>query len=160
MRERCQRGEIPRHEVCCGPVKGNITASEKINDFKRQYFQARNPVFSIDTKANEFLGQLYRTGRLWTQEATRAFDHDFPSWATGLVIPHGIFDLTQNCGNINLGLSHDTILFACELVLGPDRQTLPRRYFNAVAVRRRQQQQRHLKHLQGSPAIVGQWHRN
>ncbi|MCY2937588.1 MAG: hypothetical protein NTV55_04450 [Planctomycetota bacterium] len=105
-------------------MKGNITASEKINDFKRQYFQARNPVFSIDTKANEFLGQLYRAGRLWTQEATRAFDHDFPSWATGLVIPHGIFDLTQNCGNINLGLSHDTILFACELVLGPDRQTL------------------------------------
>ena len=87
---------------------------EKINDFKHQYFQASNPVFSIDTKAKEFLGQFYRAGRVWTQKATRAFDHDFPSWATGVVIPHGIFDLTRNCGHINLGLSHDTSLFACD----------------------------------------------
>ena len=58
---------------------------EKINDFKHQYFQASNPVFSIDTKAKEFLGQFYRAGRVWTQKATRAFDHDCPSWTTGLV---------------------------------------------------------------------------
>ena len=45
---------------------------EKINDFKHQYFQASNPVFSIDTKAKEFLGQFYRAGRVWTQKATRA----------------------------------------------------------------------------------------
>lgn len=87
---------------------------EKIADFKSQYFDAGNPVFSIDTKAKEFLGKFYREGRVWTQEAIRAFDHDFPSWATGLVIPHGIFDLARNCGHINLGLSHDTSLFACD----------------------------------------------
>lgn len=89
---------------------------EKIDDYKRQYFEAGNPVFSIDTKAKEFLGQFYRAGRIWTQAATRAFDHDFPSWARGWVIPHGIFDLMRNCGHINLGLSHDTSLFACDSV--------------------------------------------
>lgn len=87
---------------------------EKIDNLKCQYFDAGNPVFSIDTKAKEFLGKFYREGRVWTQVAIRAFDHDFPSWATGLVIPHGIFDLTRNCGHINIGLSHDTSLFACD----------------------------------------------
>jgi Rhodopirellula transposase DDE domain len=87
---------------------------EKIDSLKCQYLDAGNPVFSIDTKAKEFLGQFYRAGRVWTQEAIRAFDHDFPSWATGLVIPHGIFDLTRNCGHINIGLSHDTSQFACD----------------------------------------------
>ena len=87
---------------------------EKIDGLKCQYFEAGNPVFSIDTKAKEFLGQFYRAGRGWTSQATRAFDHDFPSWATGLVIPHGIFDLARNCGHINIGLSHDTSLFACD----------------------------------------------
>lgn len=87
---------------------------ENINDFKSQYFEAGNPVFSIDTKAKELLGQFYREGRVWTQQPYWAFDHDFPSWATGLVIPHGIYDLVRNYGHINLGLSHDTSLFACD----------------------------------------------
>lgn len=87
---------------------------ENIANFQCEYFKVGNPVFSIDTKAKEFLGQFYRAGRVWTQQAIPAFDHDFPSWATGLVIPHGIFDPARNCGHINLGLSHDTSQFACD----------------------------------------------
>jgi hypothetical protein len=81
---------------------------------KAKYLDAGNPVLSFDTKAKERLGQLYRKGRVWTGHAFRAFDHDFPSWATGVVIPHGIYDLARNCGHINLGLSHDTSQFACD----------------------------------------------
>ena len=87
---------------------------ENIADFQHQYMDAGNPVFSIDTKAKERLGLLYRKGRVWTQQAIQVFDHDFPSWATGLVIPHGIYDLARNRGHINIGLSHDTSLFACD----------------------------------------------
>jgi len=86
----------------------------RILDYKVEYFEAENPVFSIDTKAKEHLGQLYRAGRVRTQRAFRAFDHDFPRWATGVVIPHGIYDLTRQCGHLNLGLSHDTSAFACD----------------------------------------------
>ena len=43
-----------------------------------------NPLFSSDTKKKEHLGLLYRDGRVYCQEAFEAFDHDFPSWATGL----------------------------------------------------------------------------
>jgi len=85
----------------------------RIAELKAQYAAAGNPVFSIDTKAKEHLGQLFRKGRVWTQQACQAFDHDFPSWATGVVIPHGIYDLARNRGHLNIGLSHDTSQFAC-----------------------------------------------
>ena len=49
-----------------------------------------------------------------SQQAFRALDHDYPSWATGLVIPHGVYDLARNRGHINIGLSHDTSQFACD----------------------------------------------
>ena len=87
---------------------------ENIEELQCQYLDAGDPVFSIDTKAKERLGLLYRKGRVWTQQAIEVFDHDFPSWATGLVIPHGIYDLFRNRGHINIGLSHDTSLFACD----------------------------------------------
>jgi len=86
----------------------------RIAALKSQYFAAGNPVFSLDTKAKEHLGQLFREGRVWTQQPFRAFDHDFPSWATGVIIPHGIYDLLRNRGHINIGLSHDTSKFACD----------------------------------------------
>lgn len=87
---------------------------EYIAEIKDEYIAAGNPVFSIDTKAKEHLGALYRAGRAWTTQAFKAFDHDFPSWADGVVIPHGIYDLVRNRGHINIGLSRDTSLFACD----------------------------------------------
>lgn len=79
-----------------------------------QYEQAGNPYLSIDTKAKEFQGQLFRKGRVRCSRAFEAFDHDFPSWADGVLIPHGIYDRLRNRGHINIGLSHDTTAFACD----------------------------------------------
>lgn len=79
-----------------------------------EYRQAGNPYFSVDTKAKEFQGQLFRQGRVRCTQAFEAFDHDFPSWADGVIIPHGIFDPLRNRGHINIGLSHDTTQFACD----------------------------------------------
>ena len=79
-----------------------------------QYESSGNPYFSVDTKAKEFLGRLFRKGRVRSNRAFEAFDHDFPSWADGVVIPHGIFDSVRNRGHINIGLSHDTTQFACD----------------------------------------------
>jgi hypothetical protein len=87
---------------------------QRISELKTHYIASGNPVFSLDTKAKEHLGQLFRKGRVWTQKAFRALDHDFPSWATGVIIPHGIYDLARNRGHINIGLSHDTSQFACD----------------------------------------------
>jgi hypothetical protein len=90
------------------------TQFRRIAKLKAEFAAAGNPVFSMDTKAKEHLGQLFRAGRVWTQKAFQALDHDFPSWATGIIIPHGIYDLARNRGHINIGLNHDTSEFACD----------------------------------------------
>ena len=99
---------------------------QRISELKTEYLDAGNPVLSLDTKAKERLGQLDRKGRVGTQQAFRAFDHDFPSWATGVVIPHGVYDLARHCGHLNIGLSHDTSQFAYHSL---------RRYWNRIGQR-------------------------
>lgn len=86
----------------------------RIAELKEEFFASGLPVISMDTKKKEFLGNLYRQGRVYTQEAIRAFDHDFPSWANGVIIPHGFYDLARNEGYLHLGLSRDTSEFACD----------------------------------------------
>ena len=80
----------------------------------QEFLAAGNPVLSIDTKKKEFLGTLYRDGKVYCHEALKAFDHDFPSLASGVIIPHGIYDLSLNHGWMHLGLSRDTTEFACD----------------------------------------------
>jgi len=86
----------------------------RIAQLKAEFADAGNPAFSMDTKAKEHLGHLFRAGRVYAQRAFKAFDHDYPSWATGVLIPHGIYDIARNRGHINVGLSHDTSEFACD----------------------------------------------
>jgi hypothetical protein len=88
-----------------------------IAELIEQYQQTGNPYFSMDTKAKEFQGQLFRNGRVRCNHAFQAFDHDFPSWADGVIIPHGIYDPLRQRGHINIGLSHDTTAFACDSLL-------------------------------------------
>jgi hypothetical protein len=87
---------------------------EKITGLKQEYLAAGQPVVSMDTKKKELLGSFYRDGKLYTQEAIEVFDHDFPSAASGVVFPHGLYDVNLNRGHINLGTSHETSQFACD----------------------------------------------
>ena len=87
---------------------------ENIARVKAEYEDSDNPIISMDTKKKEYLGNFYRDGHLYTQEEVRTFDHDFNSFATGKIIPHGIYDLKLNIGYLNLGNSRDTSQFACE----------------------------------------------
>jgi hypothetical protein len=87
---------------------------ENIAKLKKEYLDAGDPVLSVDAKKKELLGNFYRDGKLYTQEVLAVFDHDFPSVASGVVIPHGIYDVARNQGHVNLGTSHETSQFACE----------------------------------------------
>jgi hypothetical protein len=89
---------------------------ENIARIKGEYLESDNPILSIDTKKKELLGNFYRQGRLYTTEAIETFDHDFPSAASGVVIPHGLYDVKRNDGHVNLGTSHDTGEFACDSI--------------------------------------------
>ncbi|MGB5711032.1 MAG: hypothetical protein WBM44_08995, partial [Waterburya sp.] len=95
-----------------GSAKDRNPQFERIAELIEQYQADGNPYFSVDTKAKEFLGKLYRSGRVRCTEPFKAFDHDFPSLADGVIIPHGIYDPVRNRGHINIGLFHDTTQFA------------------------------------------------
>jgi Rhodopirellula transposase DDE domain len=63
------------------------------------------------------IGKLYRAGQLYTQEqGVEVFDHDWPSLADGVAIPHGLYELNDNIGYIQIGTSHDTSEFACDSI--------------------------------------------
>ena len=81
-----------------------------------EYQASPNPIVSIDTKKKELIGNLYRDGKLYTNEELRTLDHDFPSLAEGVIIPHGLYDLKRNHGHINLGDSRDSSRFACDSI--------------------------------------------
>jgi transposase len=87
---------------------------DNILDLKNRYQSNGNPVISMDTKKKEKLGNFYREGRLYTLEELQVYDHDFPSFAEGVIIPHCLYDLHLNIGYVQVGTSHDTGEFACD----------------------------------------------
>jgi hypothetical protein len=87
---------------------------EIIADYRAEFMNSPDPIVSVDTKHKEFLGLLFRIGRLYTQQAKKALDHDFPSSALGVIFPHGMYDVKRNLGHLNLGINHDTSRFACD----------------------------------------------
>lgn len=89
---------------------------ETISFYKKLYFDSLNPILCVDTKKRELLGNFYRDGHTFTTQTIRVFDHDYPSFADGHVIPHGLYDLKRNRGYINLGCSYDTSAFACDSI--------------------------------------------
>jgi hypothetical protein len=89
---------------------------ENIARLKREYLESDNPIVSMDTKKKELIGNFYRAGHLLTQGVIETFDHDFPSFASGVIIPHGFYDVKRNAGHVNLGTSRDTGEFACDSI--------------------------------------------
>ena len=101
---------------------------------KQQYFDSPNPIVSMDTKKKELLGEFFRAGQSWSDGANAVFDHDFPSYALGKIIPHGLYDLKRNVGHITLGTSHDTSQFACDSFRAWWRRHGERAYPDATSV--------------------------
>lgn len=87
---------------------------ENIARLKREYLAAGLPVISLDTKKKELLGNFYRDGTIDTQGTIATNDHDFTSAGSGVVIPHGLYDIGQDRGFLHLNTSHDTSELACD----------------------------------------------
>src|SRR5688572_1299539 len=103
--------------LAMGSHPDSDTQFEKITRLKRQFFRAGEPVISMDTKKKELLGNFARPGELYAQAAVQVYDHDFGGQSRGVVIPHGIYDLARNYGQVTLGTSHDTSQFAIDSLL-------------------------------------------
>jgi hypothetical protein len=79
-----------------------------LQQYKQEFLEQGFPVLSIDTKKKELLGNFYRRGPAWTNADVRAWDHDFPSYSWGKVIPYGVYDLGRNEALMYLAQGFDT----------------------------------------------------
>jgi hypothetical protein len=89
----------------------------RIAELKEEYLSIGLPVLSMDTKKREILGDYVRPGRVLSSARLRGWDHDYPTHSGGIVIPHGLFDLTLNEGYLHLGDSHETSEFAVDALI-------------------------------------------
>lgn len=90
--------------------------NQRINRFRRQ----GQPVISVDTKKKENIGNFSQNGREWEPQGQprRTRTHDFRTPEEPKASPYGIYDLTQDEGWVNVGISHDTAQFAVAGIRG------------------------------------------
>jgi hypothetical protein len=112
FRRRKAQKSLPLKQHRCRDEQFGVIAA-----LTREHHEAGLPVLSIDTKRRELIGNFSRPGVLLTRETVKTYDHDFPKFASGVVIPHGIYDERHNRGYLHLGTSHDTAEFACACLL-------------------------------------------
>ena len=93
------------------------TQFNKIATLKKAFCEAGLPVLSIDTRQKEMPGNFDRGESYYGRDRSKVLDHDFQSHASGIVIPHGIYDYCDNKGYITLGTSKDTSEFVCDNLL-------------------------------------------
>jgi hypothetical protein len=112
--ERKMSKSLPGKEFTAAEEEQRDQQFQKIAALVSDFSERGLPILSVDSKKKEFLGPLYRAGQSYCASALAVYDHDYPSLAEGVVIPHGLYDLTQNKGYISVGVSHDTSEFLCD----------------------------------------------
>ena len=85
-----------------------------INEKAKEFQKAKNPVLSVDTKKKENIGNFKNNGEEWVPKgkSIEVNTHDFPDKTLGKAAPYGVYDIHQNKGWVNIGISHDTAEFA------------------------------------------------
>ena len=106
----------PFKNLAAGSHVNRNAQFERIAELRASYKAAGNPVVSVDTKKKELIGNLSRDGKIVTTETIEVFDHDFPSLAEGVAIPHTVYDTVQNKAYVTIGTSRDTSEFACDSI--------------------------------------------
>jgi hypothetical protein len=89
-----------------------------INATAAKYIAEKIPVISVDTKKKENIGNFKTDGQEYRRkgDARKVLDHDFPLGALGKVAPYGVYNINDNVGFVNVGVSHDTSEFAVESI--------------------------------------------
>jgi hypothetical protein len=91
---------------------------EHINNEAKKALTEGNPIISIDAKKKEKIGNFKNNGQTYQPHKTpiEVLDHDFPIKELGKATPFGIYNIFENKGFVNVGLSSDTAAFAVESV--------------------------------------------
>ena len=103
-------------ELTLRNVENRNEQFENISKLIEKYRKENNPIISIDTKKKETIGNFYRDGKCYCNNALKVNDHDFGTFSEGTIVPHGIYDVQKNVGYITLSESKDTSEFACDCI--------------------------------------------
>lgn len=89
-----------------------------INKRVKEYHSENQPVISVDAKKRELVGNFQNAGREWHKKSTpeEVNAYDFLTDAEGVAIPYGIYDMGNNKGWINVGITKDTAEFAVQSI--------------------------------------------
>jgi hypothetical protein len=89
-----------------------------INDQAAAELRAGQPVISVDTKKKELVGYYKNAGREWRPKGDpiEVLVHDFPDPDVPKAVPYGIYDIGENKGWVNVGMSADTAEFAVQSI--------------------------------------------
>ena len=76
------------------------------------------PVISVDTKKKELVGNYKNPGKEWEKKGNprKVNGHDFPDPAMPKAVPYGVYDIKNNAGWVNVGMSADTAEFAVDSI--------------------------------------------
>jgi len=87
---------------------------QKVN----KYFSENQPVISVDAKKRELVGNFKNDGVEWhpSGEPESVNAYDFLTQADGVAIPYGVFDIKENIGWVNVGITKDTAEFAVQSI--------------------------------------------
>lgn len=85
---------------------------DKIHETVKDHENTGDPVFSMDSKRKESLGEIHRSGAVIANQAAEVLDHDLPAYNDGEVTPHGIYDVQENTGHVSVTTGSDTGEFA------------------------------------------------
>ena len=85
----------------------------------------------MDVKHKELLGNFFRDGSYYDFKHRLVNDHYFRSLASGIVIPHGLYDLADNFVYLSLSISRDTSEFLCDNLTYWWQDTLQWKYSSA-----------------------------
>lgn len=91
---------------------------EHINAKAKAFMEEGLPVISVDTKKKENIGNFKNNGSEYAPKGnpTAVLDHDFPILGLGKASPYGIYDVRENEGYVNVGISSDTAEFAARSI--------------------------------------------
>jgi transposase len=90
---------------------------EHINTTCQEFIAEGQPVISIDAKKKELIGNLKNNGKEWqpTGKPEEVNVYDFPSYYDKAT-PYGVYDIANNLGWVNVGITCDTSSFAVESI--------------------------------------------
>ena len=91
---------------------------EYINNISKEFISQKNPVISVDCKKKELIGEYKNNGQEWTPIKTpiEVNVYDFIDKTNGKASPYGVYDIQNNSGWINVGISSDTAIFAVSTI--------------------------------------------